>query len=55
MLHDFYSNDCQNRDVKTDKVIGTATRNSSNVYILYDKRIDVILAMRMKAGCGIRD
>jgi hypothetical protein len=34
----FDSKGCQIRDVKTDKLVGTATRTSSNVYILDDKR-----------------
>ena len=34
----FDSNGCQIRDVKIDKLIGTATRSSSNVYILDEKK-----------------
>ena len=34
----FDSNSCQIRDAKSNKLVGTTTRTSSNVYILDDKR-----------------
>ena len=40
----FDSNGCQIRDVKTDKLIGTATRSSSNVYILDEKKNECCLS-----------
>ena len=40
----FDSNGCQIRDVKTDKLIGSATINSSNVYILDEKKNECYLS-----------
>ena len=33
----FYSKNCQIRDVKTNRLVGTATRTSNNIYILDEK------------------
>jgi hypothetical protein len=34
----FYSKGCQIRDIKSNKLVGTATRTSSNIYILYEEK-----------------
>ena len=39
----FYSKNCQIRDVKTNWLVGTATRTPSNIYILDEKKEDCYL------------
>ena len=39
----FYSKNCKIRDVKTNQLVGTATRKPRNIYILDEKKEDCYL------------